>query len=137
MLAVVSSTARWTGQILAIGIALVIAFNSHAQALPDAGSALREVTPAPGAALPPTPRSLPEKPQAADNVLATGPTMWVSAFVFEGNKRYGSAELSAVLKSYLHRPLHYSDLEAAAAAITSSYRTRGWLARVLVPPQTI
>lgn len=61
----------------------------------------------------------------------------VEAFEFSGNTRLGIEQLSLAVAPFLRRPLSLADLQAAAAAVAAAYREAGWLARVVLPVQTI
>lgn len=119
-------------------ICMLCALPTHSQQSPDAGGALRQSE---QQRLPqlPTPGSTPSSPAAptAPTTADTGPTVVLSAFEFAGNERYSAAQLQPVLASYLNRPLHLPDLESAAATIAQFYRSAGWMARVIVPPQQV
>ena len=109
---------------------------SHAQQPPDAGSLQRQLEPPHTPELP-KPGNPDATNAARDRAAATGPRIHISRFVFEGNRRYGSAELEALVAGYLNRPISLADVEDAAATVAQFYRAKGWLARVLVPPQQV
>ena len=83
---------------------------------------------------------LPSAPASAPSAHirpATGPTLIIKRFAFEGNERYTQAQLSALIASYTERRVTLADVELAAADIARYYRAAGWVARVIVPPQQV
>ena len=109
---------------------------AHAQQPPDAGSLQRQLEPPHTPALP-----KPVAPEAGnaqrDRAVAQGPRIQITQFVFQGNKRYSDAELTAVVAGYVNRPVSLAEIEDAANLVAQYYRAQGWLARVLVPPQQV
>ena len=63
--------------------------------------------------------------------------MVVTRFEFEGHQRFSDADLTAVVAGFVARPVTLAELETAAARVAQHYRNAGWLARVIVPPQTV
>ncbi len=124
------------GRMLAMLCIGSIALHAQAQQPPDAGSLQRQVEPRHTPELP-----KPVAPESSDaarqRAAAQGPTLQVKRFNFEGNKRYSSAELEPVVAGYLNRPISLADIEDAATLVAQYYRAKGWLARVLVPPQQV
>jgi hemolysin activation/secretion protein len=111
---------------------------SVAQALPDAGSLLREnrrdptpVVPAKAAAI-----AAPTA-GAAPGAAQDGPTFTVSRFRIEGATLLSEALLQAGLAPWLNRPIHFADLEQAAQSLADAYRSQGWLARPQLPAQDL
>lgn len=103
---------------------------------PDAGSLLqqfeRERKPdLPRKALPISPAE-PEAMQPLFGVIIT-----VNQFHLAGNKLLGTELLQSALASYLDRPLDYTQLQAAAAAVAEVYRAAGWVVRAYLPQQDI
>lgn len=108
-----------------------------AQVPPNAGSLLQQidrdrpstVRPAMPAATPmPPPLPAPKDPQL---------TVTVAAFKFAGNTLLTDDKLQSAVASFLNRPLSFSDLQAAAAAVGVIYRQAGWVVRVYLPEQSI
>ena len=56
---------------------------------------------------------------------------------FLGVKRLSEAQLQAVAKPYLDRPLNQHDLQHLTDAIAETYRQSGWLVQVYVPRQDL
>ena len=102
----------------------------------DAGSILRQIErslPAP---------QLPQvgpSPVEADVIMPVGKgeKITVKGFVFSGNTVIADAELEAVLRPYLERPLSFDELKNAAAQVTLLYRDRGFLAAAGIPKQDV
>ncbi|MEQ1440425.1 ShlB/FhaC/HecB family hemolysin secretion/activation protein [Fontimonas sp. SYSU GA230001] len=68
----------------------------------------------------------------------SGATVTVTQFAFTGNTVFSSAELAALVKGYLNRPLNLQQLYEAADRVASHYASRGYaLASVNLPPQKI
>ena len=66
-----------------------------------------------------------------------GLTVEVQRFAFAGNQLIDSAQLEAVVAPYLHRPLPFRELQAAAAAVAAYYRQAGWVVQSYVPAQDL
>lgn len=109
---------------------------AQAQTLPDAGSLERQFErsrppqlPSRGSAdkiVPPTAEAAP------DAVRVT-----VRQFEFAGNTLVSSPQLAAVVAPYLNRPLTFTQLNAAAAAVATYYRDAGWVVRAYLPAQDV
>lgn len=56
---------------------------------------------------------------------------------FLGVKRLSEAQLQAVAKPYLERPLNQHDLQHLTDAIAETYRQSGWLVQAYVPRQDL
>lgn len=120
------------------GLALLLAlpaFSCVAQTLPDAGRLLRESERNPSAPLPARPPVEAARPTAS--AAATGKTVQVRRFVFEGNVHVSSAELESALRPFQDQWLDFSTLQRAADAATDTYRRAGWLARAVLKAQDI
>lgn len=74
-------------------------------------------------------------PAPAERLPTEGPTLEVKSFRFSGNTLFSEGQLQAAIVDYLGRPLDFTGLKQAAAAIGEVYRKAGWLARVYVPQQ--
>ena len=106
---------------------------SAVAAQPDAGVLRQQIEQHPS--VPPLVVPL---PQAVESLpAASGVTLEVASFRFLGNTRLSAAQLAAVTAPFLHRPLDFSALEAAARAVAAAYREAGWIARAYLPPQDI
>lgn len=66
-----------------------------------------------------------------------GMSITVKAFRFVGNELVTDDRLAPALEPYLHRPLDFAGLQAAAAAITDAYQRIGLLASAYLPKQEI
>ncbi len=114
---------------------VLLAQTAGGQAVPDAGSLLRETERKP-LRIPPTlvPRlvSPTEIVKAPDEVLFR-----VTRFDIEGIELVDESQVRAVLNRYLDRDIGFSDLERAMAEVAAVYERAGWLARVVVPEQDI
>lgn len=132
-----SRTPAWTW--IALANLLASTPSLLAQQIPDAGSALRQTEQELSPMLPPAVRpSMPPNPeQTPQRVPATGPVLRLTAFHFEGNTLLSSEQLSETIATYLQRPVRLAELEVAAAMLAQRYRDKGWLARVLIPPQEV
>lgn len=92
---------------------------------------------------PPAPAEAPvvereQAPSAAPAADASAVKVTVRQFRFIGNSAYSTSELQTVVAPYLNRPLSFSELYAAADAITRFYVDQGYtLANVNIPPQKI
>jgi hemolysin activation/secretion protein len=128
------SKIRYSPHVLAV--LLLSGKFAYAQTTPDAGSLLQQMEKnrAPGAPARPVP-SLTPPPQPMRELA--GKTVTVSAFQFAGNTLLSSEQLAPAVASYLNRPLDFSDLQNAAAAVAETYRQAGWIVRVYLPRQEI
>lgn len=107
-----------------------------AQTTPDAGALQQQIDKSRAAALPKAaPQPLTGAPAPLERLA--GPSVSVSAFRFTGNTRLGEAQLRTLLQAYLNRPLQFSELQQAAAAVSAAYRDAGWIARAYLPKQEI
>jgi hemolysin activation/secretion protein len=61
----------------------------------------------------------------------------VKSFVLEGVNTIPEAEVQAVLKEWVGRPVNFDDLQKATDAIVSLYRARGLTVQAILPPQKI
>lgn len=66
-----------------------------------------------------------------------GLTVTVNHFRFKGAKLVDEAKLQQAVAGWLNRPLGFSDLQQAAAAVAEVYRKAGWIVRVYLPEQEI
>lgn len=107
-----------------------------AQTPPDAGALRQQIEPELPPALP--------RPVAPDRAAPRPPmhqrgeaTVTVKAFRFAGNKQMSEAQLAPVVAGFLNRPLDFSALQAAAAAVAEAYRAAGWVVRAYLPAQDV
>lgn len=61
----------------------------------------------------------------------------VKHFRFKGNSILKDRDLEAAVRSFLGRPITYSQLQDAAAAVGEAYRKKGWVVRAFLPQQEI
>ena len=66
-----------------------------------------------------------------------GLSVTVTRFELHGNTLLSEEQLQSVLASFLNRPLSFSDLQLAAAAVAERYRAAGWVVRAYLPKQEI
>ena len=117
-------------------IAMAFIAQAQAQSLPDAGSSRQQLEqnrpPPPAQATLPAKSAEPPPLSSLKGVVVT-----VSAFRFSGNTLLASEPLQAAVASFLNRPLDYSQLQGAAAAVAEVYRKAGWVVRAYLPEQDI
>lgn len=111
-----------------------LAGTTVAQQVPNAGTILRQLEPETPTA--PVPKAQ-AAPQATPAAAPAGPPIHVREFRIEGNRLVATARIQALLATYRNRDLSPADLRQATDAIARLYNRKGWLARVLVPPQTV
>lgn len=110
--------------------------SATAQTVPDAGSLRQQIER--------------DRPQIVPSLIAPKPpveegrsvpsgdlAIVVKAFEFTGNTLFSAEQLSAAARQYLNRPLKFSQLQEATAAIAAVYRDAGWVVRVVLPEQDI
>ncbi len=107
-----------------------------AQAQIDAGSLQQQIDRNQVMRLPrllaPEPGPAPRARRAPD-----GPRVTINRFALRGSTLIPEAELQEALAIYLGRPLSFSELEDAAAAVAQRFRQLGWTVRVFLPEQDI
>ncbi len=121
-------------QLAAAASLLCLIGTGVAQQVPNAGSILRQLEPETPTA--PLPKAEPA-PKQAPPPAPSGPPIHVRAFRIEGNHLITSARIQSLLTRYANRDLSPADLQQATDSIARLYAHQGWLARVLVPPQTV
>ena len=117
------------GSLLALSCGLV-----HAQQVPDAGSILREQPKPPPVV---APKPAPATPSATPAPTDGGPTVLVKGFRIVGASLIPVAELAEQLKDFVGQALSLSQLQRAAPTLIAYYAQKGFLARVVLPPQEI
>lgn len=88
----------------------------------------------------PSPLTLPTPGPTQQEMHAPKPgeaSVTVTRFELKGVKLVPEDEVQAVLQRWLHKPLSFEDLRAAADAVETLYRTRGYVVQVTVPPQSV
>lgn len=107
-----------------------------AQVTPDAGALQQQIDRSRQTSLPkPAPQALAPAPAPMQGLA--GPSLTVNSFTFAGNTRLSTAQLEAVVRPYLNRPLTFRELQAAALAVGAAYREAGWIARAYLPRQEV
>ena len=122
---------------------LLLAFGTYgitgvaqAQTLPDAGALRQQIEQ--GRETAPPQLTQPAKPLAPPPLSSLkGVVVNVTAFQFSGNTLISSEPLQSAVADFLHRPLDYAQLQAAAAAVADLYRRAGWIVRAYFPEQDI
>jgi hemolysin activation/secretion protein len=105
-----------------------------AQAVPDAGSLLQQLERDKQPALPP--KSALQFAPPPPPMQSLGPAiLTVSEFRFAGNTLLNSARLARVVAGFVGRPLDFAQLQNAAIAVATAYRSAGWVVRVYLPEQ--
>lgn len=118
----------------AIGMGL-ISSAMPALAAPDAGDILRQ-QPKPPAVAPAKPAPIaPAAPE--DATPDAGPKIMVKGFRIQGAVLVPASELTELLQPLVGRELTLRQLQVAASQLTAYYMSKGYLARVIVPPQDI
>jgi hemolysin activation/secretion protein len=105
-----------------------------AQQVPNAGSILRQLEPETPTA--PVPKAEPAQKEVSPPA-PSGPSIHVNVFRIEGNHLITSARIQSLLARYQNRDLSPAQLREATDSIARLYNREGWLARVLVPAQTV
>ncbi|MDP1524478.1 MAG: ShlB/FhaC/HecB family hemolysin secretion/activation protein [Rhodocyclaceae bacterium] len=119
-----------------IGLLYVVTASCvHAQTTPDAGLLRQQIERQLPQVLPEERKPLTVLPPAYKP--APGLSVTVKAFRFVGNTLMSQADLAPAVASYLDRPLDFTALQAATAAVSEAYRAAGWLVRVYLPRQEI
>lgn len=106
-----------------------------AQQVPDAGTILRQ-QPAPPQTAPAKPPVL--KPAAPAPAPAdSGPRILVKGFRIRGATLIPEAELTAQLRDSIGQQLSLQQLRTRALVLVGYYAQKGYLARVILPPQDV
>jgi len=127
-----------TGAFVSVALAFVVGTGSvHAQtpARPDAGALMQQIEQGQQQALPQV-----RKPLAAprpEMKPTSGMVITVTRFRFAGNRLIDESRLQPVVAPWLNRPLDFSELQKAAAAVAAAYRDAGWVVRAYLPKQEI
>jgi hemolysin activation/secretion protein len=127
--------ARARAALSCLGIAFLIPVLGHAQTPPDAGSLLQQIERQQHPDLPAkaAPRFVP--PPTLQSL--GGATVVVEEFRFAGNTLLSARQLAPVVAGFKGRPLDFAQLQNAAIAVATAYRTAGWIVRVYLPQQDI
>ena len=107
-----------------------------AQTAPDAGTLRQQIEQGREATLPR--KALPAKPATPEAMRPlSGVVITVTQFQLAGNTLLGAEPLQAALAPFLNRPLDYTQLQAAVAAVADVYRAAGWIVRAYLPEQDV
>lgn len=123
---------------LLVGLSLVALTAPHAlaQTVPDAGALQQQIERERAIQMPK--KIAPEKPaEPAAMKPASGVVITVREFRFAGNTLLSADQLAPAVAEYLNRPLDFSQLQAAAAAVANAFRAAGWVVRAYLPAQDI
>ena len=122
---------------IAAAIALaILSTGIAAQTPPDAGTLRQQIEQGREATFPR--KALPAKPATPEAMRPlSGVVITVTQFQLAGNTLLGAEPLQAALAPFLNRPLDYTQLQAAAAAVADVYRAAGWIVRAYLPQQDI
>lgn len=125
---------RYLFLILSLCLAITPA---HAQTPPNAGSLLQQIERDQEQQLlqPKKPAELVAPPLEME--APAGLSITVQEFRFAGNTLLTASQLAPAVESYLNRPLDFTGLNQAAAAVAEVYRQAGWIVRVYLPRQEI
>jgi hemolysin activation/secretion protein len=106
-----------------------------AQAVPDAGSVLRQIEEGRRNELPPRSESEFTAPPPLESL--GGATVTVTDFRFVGNSLLTNEELARAVARYVGHPIDFTELQNAAIAVATAYREAGWVVRAYLPQQDI
>lgn len=106
----------------------------QAQQPPDAGGLLRDQPKPPPVV---APKPAPAAPAAAPGPADGGPKVVVRSFRIVGASLIPDAELAEQLKDFVGEELTLAQLQRAAPTLIAYYARKGYLARVVLPPQEI
>jgi hemolysin activation/secretion protein/outer membrane protein OmpA-like peptidoglycan-associated protein len=119
-----------------LSVATLVSGSTYAAAIPDAGTLLQQIEQNQQPNIPH--KDLPEKlPEPATPGEQKGVIITVKSFRFAGNTLLSSDQLASVVKDYLNRPLDFTQLQEAVAAVAKVYRDAGWIVRAYLPRQDI
>lgn len=124
---------------LALALAVALPALACAQSIPDAGRILESNRPPALIAPPgPAPKVLPDAQPVQRSAVGGDQRVLVRAFVLKGADTVPEADLQALLRPYTGRELSFTELSAAAAAVSDYYRARGYfLASATLPAQDL
>lgn len=116
---------------------LVLGQNAYAQAIPGAGTQLRQVTP-PMLPQPTAPVIRIEEARSAPTAESSSASVLVNDLQFSGAQVYSTTQLLAITQFRPGSQLTLAQLQAMAARITEHYRRGGYfVARAYLPAQDI
>jgi hemolysin activation/secretion protein len=124
------------GLLQTAGLYLLLSAAVNAQIPPSPGSISRQVMPELSPVIPAALAEQPAKsrpPSAAPGANVVSVQQWV----LEGNSLLNQAEVDELLKPLTGVDITLQQIQEAAAKVQRAYDTRGWLARVFLPPQDV
>lgn len=127
------SKMRFLPSLLGLPALALMCTSAFAQQAPDAGSILREQPRLPAAA----PKASPVKPSAVQEPARSGPRLMVKGFRIQGASLIPAAELNDQLKDFVGQERSFPELQRAATELIAYYAQKGYLARVVLPPQDV
>jgi len=119
--------------LLGLGLSAATAF---AQQAPDAGALQRELELQLQRELT-IPQARPAKPVRNQDLEATGETITLAGFKYQGNTLFSSDEINTVTQPWLNKPVSFMDLREVTVAIQNFYSDRGRIVQASFPPQDI
>jgi hemolysin activation/secretion protein len=132
---IAARAARSLAALSYLGIIFLIPVLAQAQSPPDAGSLLQQIERQQQPALPPKAAPLFVPPPVLQSVGSA--TVIVQEFRFAGNTLLSTRQLAPVVAGFKGRALDFAQLQNAAIAVATAYRTAGWIVRVYLPQQDI
>ncbi len=121
---------------MSIFLAIAIPLDANAQTAPD-GAMLRQQIEQNLPPLTPPSAAPVEKAALPPAMTPISESVTVREFRLVGNTLLTSTDLQAVLSDWLNRPVGFSQLQDATAAVAKMYRAAGWIVRVYLPRQEI
>jgi hemolysin activation/secretion protein len=121
------------------GALALVSLSAHAYqtGVPNAGTILQQMQPAPAPATGQGKPALQVQPQQSAPAPASAPFA-VKTIRIDGNTRFATPALHALVADLEGKTLSLAQLEAAAARITDYYQQHGYpLSRAVIPAQTI
>jgi len=119
---------------LLVCLLAALSTGAHAQAVPDAGSLLRETERQQPRLPTPAPQAVPQAPTAPD---PSALRVQVKGFRFSGNTLMSEPELQTLLSSWVGKESSFTELQQAINTVADAYRARGWFARPQLPAQDV
>lgn len=116
-------------------LALSHSMGAAAQSAPDAGQLLQQQPKPPAAVSPQKPPVAPEAPAATEKDI--GPKVLVKGVRIKGAVLIPESELAAQLQGAIGKELNFRQLQGLATVLMDYYAQKGYLARVILPPQDI
>lgn len=130
-----SQTHPTTLAVLALALASGMGAAQAQTAAPDAGSLMQQIERGQQPNLPQVRRpSVAPQPEMKPT---SGMVITVSRFRFAGNTLIDESRLQPAVAPWVGRPLDFSELQKAAAAVAAVYREAGWVVRAYLPKQEI